>query len=94
MNKVKEKKSNKKKGYYEVEAILEHRSVSNHIGRQIELHVKWKGYEETTWEEFCRFAQDSPRCIEKYFNKINRENKGNLEKLKQLKNMKRRKFRN
>ena len=29
--------------------------------------VKWKGYDERTWEKFTQFAQDSPECIKRYF---------------------------
>ena len=53
-----------KEEYYEVEAIKEHAWVKVKGGkREMEVHVVWKGYEETTWESFSTFAQDSPEVV-------------------------------
>ena len=59
----------KEPDYYEVEAILEHKVIhmSKYKKRDMEVHVKWKGYEETTWESFITFAQDSPEVVQRYF---------------------------
>ena len=29
----------------------------------IQLEVKWKGYEETTWQDFTDFAKDSSEMV-------------------------------
>ena len=33
---------------------------------QIELRVKWEGYEETTWEVFTGFVKDTAPMVERY----------------------------
>ena len=39
----------------------------------LQVLVKWKNYEEPTWEKFVGLAQDAPHAIQKYW--INYEKK-------------------
>src|SRR5262249_54758867 len=47
---------------YEVEAILNHR---NNASGGYEYQVKWRGYEETTWEPADNFHD--PKTVSKYW---------------------------
>ena len=91
--KSKTKKTGKQKGkvepdYYEVEAILEHKIQRAKGGkRDLEVHVKWKGYEETTWESFISFAQDSPEVVKRYFCNLDKKLDHYQDKVKSLINI-------
>ena len=62
---------------YEIEAVLDHKIERTSAKKQIVLiKVKWSGYNETTWENFKFFAQDSPDCVQKYL--INLDKKINI----------------
>jgi hypothetical protein len=52
---------------YEVEKILKHRKK----GRHTEYLIKWKGYEDTTWETTDKF--NDTECIDDYLDKISAE---------------------
>lgn len=52
---------------YEIEEILEHRGK----GRQREYLVKWKGFDETTWQGIKSF--DTTECIDEYWRKNGEE---------------------
>lgn len=60
-------------GFYEVERVTAHRVALKGKRNVLELEVKWKGYEETTWESFAEFARDSPELVQKYFLKREKE---------------------
>lgn len=54
---------------YEVEKILKHRKK----GRQTEYLVKWKGYDETTWEPLNKF--NNTECIDEYWDQLSADEK-------------------
>lgn len=54
---------------YEVERVIDHRYKKGLKTNKIELEIKWVGYEETTWENFKEFAQDSPDLLHDYWMK-------------------------
>lgn len=43
-----------------------HRLLGSRTKKQLELEVKWEGYDETTWEIFEDFVKDTPNEVEKY----------------------------
>lgn len=49
--------------FFEIEKVVDHKFVNSGKKREIKLQIKWKGYEDTTWEKFTRFAKDSPEMI-------------------------------
>ena len=52
---------NGENGFYEIEEIINHKVENiNRIKKQVMLEIKWKGYEEKTWEKFVGFARDAP----------------------------------
>jgi len=54
-------------GWYEVESIADHRIESQKgLRPQIALGIKWKGYDELTWEKFDPFVKDAPALVESY----------------------------
>ena len=52
-----------------MEEVLDHKiERAYHVYRsEVKILVKWKGYEDPTWENFTQFAQDSPELIKRYF---------------------------
>ena len=50
-------------GFYEIESVISHRVFLKARKYIIQLEVKWKGYEETTWEDFTDFAKDSSEMV-------------------------------
>ena len=65
---------------YEIQKIVGHRLIWK--GKRIEFEVKWKGWTETTWEPFERFAYDVPEIAQIYLTKVlseKMENKGKEE---------------
>jgi hypothetical protein len=64
-SKSKQKKS-LERGWYRVEGITGHRMTKQKKRDQIELRVKWEGYQEATWENFETFVKDTAPMVERY----------------------------
>ena len=50
-------------GFYEIENVISHRVHLKARKYIIQLEVKWKGYEEKTWQDFTDFAKDSSEMV-------------------------------
>jgi hypothetical protein len=46
-----------------IENVISHRVHLKARKYIIQLEVKWKGYEETTWQDFTDFAKDSSEMV-------------------------------